>query len=399
MITSSTTFAMGTAVNSTSPDSITVENGYVWVAYHDSADSTGLFGSSTVVQYDPSGVVVNTYSLAGYVDGLKFDPVSGEIWAMQNQDGNSTLSLIDPVANTVSAPIPYADPSSTQGYDDVVFTDGKVFMSYTNPPGTSGDPTLVQVLNGNNPNNVLHTKPILTDGMMGLNTATGTMQVVPQTDPDSLKLAPNGDLLFSSGGDGVIIDVHNPGTPHQTIAFTQVLLFDTTTGKFDVNASNLDDAIKPSASAGTFYLTDSGTNQVLAVHATGLNVNDYYASVGNAFGQVDPTTGDFTPLVTGSSLHGAEFVADANPQTAVSVNEQANTFTFGPALGSTAMNATTNSPGNAAQIQETPPPDHDLAAIAQLLAEAPHTDAIGMTGTDALHQVPLNHAQHDFHLG
>ena len=63
------------------------------------------------------------------------------------------------------------------------------------------------------------------------------------------------------------------------------------------------------------------------------------------------------------------------------------------------MNATTNPPGNAAQIQETPPPDHDLAAIAQLLAEAPHTDAIGMTGTDALHQVPLNHVQHDFHLG
>ena len=35
------TFATGTnpSVNSTSPDAITVANGYVWVAYHDNANS------------------------------------------------------------------------------------------------------------------------------------------------------------------------------------------------------------------------------------------------------------------------------------------------------------------------------------------------------------------------
>jgi hypothetical protein len=385
------------------PDSISVANGFVWVAYHDNADSTGVNGiinHSTVVQYDPSGNVMATYALAGYVDGLKCDPYSGEIWALQNQDGNSTLTLITPGDNTPSAPIPYADPSMTRGYDDVVFTDGKVYMSYTNPPGTSGDPTLVQVLNGNNPHNVIHTKPILTDGVMGLNTATGTMQVAPQTDPDSLKLAPNGDLLFTSAADDVIIDVRNPGTPKQTIAFTQVLLPD------NVPAGNLDDVIKPSTNAGTFYLTDTGTNQVLTVHVTGLNVNDYYASVGSAFGQVDPTTGDFTTLVTGSSLHGVEFVPDANadpngnPQPAVSVNEHNDSFTFNPPAGSTAMNATTNTPQNDGQVQDALHPDHALAAaLTQLLAEAPHSDPLGMAGTDALHQTHLDHGQHNFHLG
>jgi phosphoglycerate dehydrogenase-like enzyme len=45
-------------------------------------------------------------------------------------------------------------------------------------------------------------------------------------------------------------------------------------------------------------------------------------------------------------------------------------------------------------------PDHALAAtLTQLLAAAPHSDPIGMTGTDALHQTPLDQGHHDFHLG
>src|ERR1700730_7060067 len=101
---------------SRSRDSITLANGDVWVAYTNGADSTGASGHSTVVEYDPSGKMVHSYSLAGYVDGLKFNPVTGEIWALQNQDGNSTLSLINPVSQTVSGPLHYADPSSSRGY-------------------------------------------------------------------------------------------------------------------------------------------------------------------------------------------------------------------------------------------------------------------------------------------
>jgi hypothetical protein len=63
-------------------------------------------------------------------------------------------------------------------------------------------------------------------------------------------------------------------------------------------------------------LSDTADNRVLAVHVNGLNVNDYYASVGDAFGQVDPTTGKFTALVSAAppgftfgKAHGAAFVA------------------------------------------------------------------------------------------
>jgi hypothetical protein len=296
--------------HSSGPDSITLDGNHIWVAYTNGADSTGLSGHSTIVEYDQSGHVDQTYQIAGYVDGLKMDPVTHEIWALQNQDGNSTLTLINPEEQSVTLPMSYAIPSATRGYDDVAFLDGKVYESYTNPVG-NGDATLVQVTNGNDPDGAtLNTKPILAFGATGLNTETGKTEVIPQNDPDSLKVAPNGDLLLTSGADDVIIDVHNPGSAHQSVSFTKV---QGVTG-------GLDDVIKPNATAGTFYLSDTADNRVLTVHVTGLNTNDYYASVGNAFGQVDPTTGQFTALVTAAnapgfkfgSAHGAEFVADQN---------------------------------------------------------------------------------------
>jgi hypothetical protein len=272
---------------SKSPDSITLDNGFVWVAYTDGADSTGKFGHSTIVEYDQSGSVMQDYKIAGYVDGLKLNPVTGDIWALQNQDGNSKLAIIDPVTHKV-AEFTYQHSSSSRGYDDVAFENGKVYLSYTNPPGTSGDAVIVELTNGNSPSGPLKTKTVLTNGIMGFNTETQTMQSVPLTDPGSLKVAPNGDLLLTNGDGGVIVDVQDPGGPNQAVAFTQVQ--GVTPG-----SAGLDDLIKPSSGAGTFYLADTKDNRVLAFHVTGLNINDYYASVGslNAFGQIDP------------SLHGA----------------------------------------------------------------------------------------------
>jgi hypothetical protein len=310
------TFAAGPKGTS-APDSITIENGTIFVEYGNGADSTGAGGSSTIIQYDKAGHIEHTYTIAGSVDGLKFNPYTGQIWALQNQDGNSTITLIDPKNHKVTGPLSFANPSATRGYDDVVFEGNKVFLSYTNPNGT-GDPTLVELLNGDRPNGLLLTSTILADGATGYDTVTGKIEAVPQTDPDSLKMAPNGDLLLTSGADGTIIDVHNAGTPSQAVSFTTIQNIPTAS----IGNAGLDDVIKPSATAGTFYLTDTKTNKVFSFHATGLNINDYYASVGSlkAFGQIDPTTGVFTPLVTAANAgdlnfaapHGVVFVPDQN---------------------------------------------------------------------------------------
>ena len=110
--------------------------------------STGGSGSSTIIQYDKAGNVQFTYDIAGSVDGLKFNPYTGKVWALQNQDGNSTLSLIDPKTHSITGPIAYANTSATRGFDDVVFEGNKVFLSYTNPStdtNPNNAPTVVEL--------------------------------------------------------------------------------------------------------------------------------------------------------------------------------------------------------------------------------------------------------------
>src|SRR6202163_1810886 len=188
------------------------------------ASSTGAIpGTSTIIQYDKAGNFVHAYSIEGSVDGLKYNPETGMVWALQNQDGRSSLSLIDPKTQQVTAHFDYATTSTTRGYDDVVFDGKNVFLSYTNPTG-NGDPTIVKLLNGPNPKpgETLQTAPVLLDCATGYDTVTAKMERVPQPDPDSLKLASNGDLIFTSAADGTIIDIQNPGTAKQAVAFTPI---------------------------------------------------------------------------------------------------------------------------------------------------------------------------------
>jgi hypothetical protein len=131
-------FATGASVGGAKPDSISIGGGSVWVEYGNGAASDGTKGSSTIVQYGFNGAVLNTYSIPGSVDGLKYDPMTGKVWALQNQDDNSTLSIIDPTTHTVSAPLKYDAPyvhGGGRGYDDVAFLGDKVYLSYTNRAG------------------------------------------------------------------------------------------------------------------------------------------------------------------------------------------------------------------------------------------------------------------------
>lgn len=96
-------FATGAAIGATSPDSVEFGDGSLWISYQNGADTTGASGSSTVVRYSPSGVVQKTWNIAGNVDGLRVDPATGLVWALQNNDANSALTVINPVTNATTA--------------------------------------------------------------------------------------------------------------------------------------------------------------------------------------------------------------------------------------------------------------------------------------------------------
>ena len=290
----SNVFATGGALGVTHPDSVTLGDGSVWIAYTNGTNGTGGGGNSTVVQYGTSGVVLSTYSIAGSVDGLKFNPSTGQVWALQNQDGNSALTIINPTTHTLT-PVSYAVTSPTSGFDDVVFNGSQTYLSQTNPASPT-DPIIVNLTNSVSP---LTVGTILTKGALGMN-----------NDPDSLKLSPSGSLVLSSGDDGTLTFVANPGTGSQSVSFLQL---SNATG---AAVSGLDDSLYATATQGTIYLTDTGANTVYAIQASGLTLGELFAAVGSekAFGTVDLSTGLFTTINIGSSLTSPHGLAFATPE-------------------------------------------------------------------------------------
>ena len=300
--------ATGAAVGSSAPDSITIGGGSIWVEYGNGADSMGASGSSTIVQYSMTGQVEKTYTITGLADGLKYDPATGNVWMLLNNDGNSTLQFINPATQQISGTLTYGSgyvygANSSRGFDDVVFDGNRVFLSETNP-ANPGDPVIVQLLNGQAPFGTLQTTGILSFGDTGTNLVTGqTNQPLPVTDPDSLKLLPNGELLLTGEADGAYIFVKDPGTANQSESFVNLPTGDVP-----------DDAIMPSSHSGTFYISNQGGNDIISVQVTGLNTHDLYADITsgpnkNELVQVDPNTGAVTPIVTGlNNPHGLAFV-------------------------------------------------------------------------------------------
>jgi hypothetical protein len=302
-------FATGAAVSSTAPDSVTYGDGSLWIAYQNGADSTGASGSSTVVRYSPSGAVLNTWTIKGNVDGLNIDPTSGLVWALQNNDGNSALTTINPLTNATTA-YTYGNTYTNvanRGFDDLVFTHGNVFISETNP-ASGTDAIVVKLTSGLN--SPLQISPILNSTFTGTNLATGMPGSATITDSDSLKLTTTGVLALTGEADKTIAFITNPGTASQSETFLSLLA----SGGAPITG-NPDDTIFPNAADGYFYIADTGGNTVYRIAATGLAPGSVYIDVGTEFGILDTSTGIVTPIFTGVSPHGATFVPFPEPST------------------------------------------------------------------------------------
>jgi hypothetical protein len=127
------TFATGVASVYVQPDSIALLDGHIFIGYGNGAAPDGSDGkSSTIVEYKMNGQVVTTYSVLGHNDGLRVNPQARLLWAMQNEDGNPNVVIIDtkkgPQTVYTFGPTPHGG-----GYDDIAFSGGNVFLSASNP--------------------------------------------------------------------------------------------------------------------------------------------------------------------------------------------------------------------------------------------------------------------------
>ena len=87
------------------PDDLTHFGAFLFTAFQNGVGpqgepSTDGNTNSTVVEFTPSGRVIRQWDIKGKCDGLTADPALGKLIATVNEDANSSLYTIDPLART-----------------------------------------------------------------------------------------------------------------------------------------------------------------------------------------------------------------------------------------------------------------------------------------------------------
>ena len=128
------------------PDDLTHFGPFLFTAFQNGVGPQGQPSSdgntdSTVVEFTSSGHVIRQWDIKGKCDGLTADPVLRRVIATVNEDANSSLYTIDPVARTggiqhyaYNEPLPH-----NGGTDAISIFEGQIFIS-ASAPGTTGAP-------------------------------------------------------------------------------------------------------------------------------------------------------------------------------------------------------------------------------------------------------------------
>lgn len=282
------------------PDSIAVLNGHVFVGYGDGAAPDGSDGkSSTIVEYKLNGDRVTTCSVPGHNDGLRVNPSTKQLWAMQNEDGNPNLVIIDPSTRSQTmytfGPTPHGG-----GYDDIAFRGNDVFLSASNPANSPNSaPAIVKArIRGN----TVVVTPVLSGTATVADIPTNTAIALNLQDPDSMIFNPFGDLVLDSQADSELIVVHRPGHRDQTACHLPITR----------NASpvQIDDAVFATASHGMILVSDRDGETVYAITRNIFSPGAAYSATPSSVAALDPDTGVLTEVVTGMvSPHGMAFVS------------------------------------------------------------------------------------------
>jgi hypothetical protein len=309
-----TTFA--TAPNGLSaPDSITFSATNVFVGYGNGGAPDGSGGAiSDIVEYDFSGHQVGQpITIVGHNDGLRYNPLTNELWGLQNEDANTTLAIINlktgkQTIYSLVSPVTHTGPHGG-GYDDIDFLNKSVFISASAPALSPDAAPAIASLKVTPKTATL--RGILNGNASVTNVTTGDAVTLNLTDPDSMIVDPFGELVMTSQGDGELIIVQYPGLSCQKNFVVPL----TSEAGPDTAETQLDDTVFANRSSGELLVADKGLNAVYEITAPYLTGYAYSAvSVFVPFnaanptesfvGQTNLTTGFVTPIVNGMSDPG-----------------------------------------------------------------------------------------------
>ena len=287
-----------------SPDSIMQWRDSVLVGFQNNTAADGSDGrSSTIVQYSLTGQVQRTFHVLGRNDGLRLIGPD-QAWALQNEDANPKLVIIDLVTGQqrtfVFPPTPHGG-----GYDDLVVVDDQVFISASNPNlnanGVNVFPALLRITL---PGGKIHLDTVLEGNAQAIDIPSGKTVTLNLTDPDSLSRDRRGNIVLDSQQDGELIFVGHPLTPAQTVTHLPI----TTGGAM----TTVDDTTFAPHRPSFILMSDTPNNTVFRIdRMNGFEPGTPYSAsdTSGLVGALELDTGVLTPIVTGfGSPHGMIFV-------------------------------------------------------------------------------------------
>jgi hypothetical protein len=293
---------------STAPDSIAVLGDHVFVGYGDGHDPAGTDGkNSEIIEYRMDGTIVHIYSVPGHSDGLKVDPSTHLLWALQNEDANANLVIIDPETQHQKL-YTFSSAAHGGGYDDIVFRGCKIYISASNPANNpNAGPAIVSAkLEGS----TVEVTPVLLGNASAIDIPTDTTIQLNLQDPDSMTLDPQGNIVLDSQGDQELIIVSNPGAPNQRVLHLP-LSYVSSTG---VTPVEVDDTAFVTSTEGLVLFADKKLNTVFSLKKNAFVPGAAYTAADGAsfVGTIDMTTGVINPIVTGLGNPGGVVFVDTS---------------------------------------------------------------------------------------
>ncbi len=283
------------------PDSIAVLDGHIFIGFGNNVSTTGSDGkSSTIVEYDFDGNVITTYSVKGHNDGLKPNYRTKRLWAMQNEDGNPNLVIINP-ANGSKKVYTFGPTPHGGGYDDIAFQGDDAYFSASNPAHNPNSyPAIVRA-------ELVGSKINVTPVLLGTATATNIPTDTPVTlnlqDPDSMAFDPLGDLVLDSQADAELIILHHPGAVDQTVYHLGLTLKGAPV--------QIDDTVWATQTHGVILVSDRDGETIYAISKDIFSPGAAYSATPTSVGRLNMDTGVITNVVTGMvSPHGMAFIGE-----------------------------------------------------------------------------------------
>ena len=295
----------------TQPDSIVQWNDSVIVGFQNHVAKDGTDGKfSTIVEFSFAGKAKRTFQVQGHNDGLR---VVGddELWALQNEDANPNLVVID-LRTGKAKKYKFAPTPHGGGYDDLVVKNGKVYITASNPTldamGNNVFPALVRAsLSGDS----VLLEPVLNGNASAIDIPTGKTVTLDLTDPDSLTMDPRGNIVLDSQADSELVFIRHPFTDEQAIGRLSITA--PVTGPSGATITIDDTAFAPhpkafllvtDVNAGVIYRIDAGT--------FGFEPGVAYSASDTLglLGTLNLDNGVVTPIVTGfGSARGLLFIS------------------------------------------------------------------------------------------